>query len=119
MITVVVVRGNSGEFVSASASGHAQMGKKGTDIVCASVTILLRTTLTVLSGSEDSSGSTGLIVNATTAGRGSLAFRVTAFLEEDIPFLKYAADFLLVGLNSLEGEYPEALVIKVLHNDLC
>lgn len=106
MITVGLVRGARGNFVSATASGHAGMGKRGTDIVCASVTILLRTTLAVLSGS-------GVATEAATEGRGSLQYRVTAFRETDIPFLQFASGFLQEGLTSLAEEYPEALEVKI------
>jgi uncharacterized protein YsxB (DUF464 family) len=87
------------------------MGVPGTDIVCAAVTILLRTTLTVLNGAVSSGN--GIAICSETAGRGSLAFRVTAFSETDIPFLKYAAVFLREGLGSLAREYPEAVAMNV------
>ena len=48
MITVIVGLGPGGNLVSADASGHALKGLPGTDIVCAAVTVLLRTTMAVL-----------------------------------------------------------------------
>ena len=106
MISVVVVRGRCGNLVSAEASGHAGKGTRGTDIVCAAVTVLLRTTISVLSAS-------GLVLEAGTAGRGSLAFRVTAFAEGDVSLLVYAADFLVEGVGSLARESPEAVEMRV------
>lgn len=53
------------------------------------------------------------VLEATTAGRGSLAFRVTAFREEALPILGFASVFLLEGLGSLAGEYPEAVEMRV------
>ncbi len=114
MITVVVTRGSRGNLVSASASGHAGMGKRGTDIVCSAATILLRTTMTVLAGKAGKNSGSTPVTEVKTAGRGELAFRVTVFAEADIPLLQYAADFLLEGLSSLAGEYPEALGLKEL-----
>jgi uncharacterized protein YsxB (DUF464 family) len=105
VITVVVGLDSSENLVFAEASGHAGMGERGTDIVCGAVTILLRTTMTALAGS-------GPAIEATTAGRGSLSFRVTAFSEKDKPFLRYAARFLREGLGSLEREYPEAVALS-------
>lgn len=98
----------AGNLVSAEASGHAGRGKPGTDIVCAAVTALLRTTLAVLSGGEG-----GPAVQAETAGRGSLAFRVTAFAEADMPLLRYAASFLREGIGQVAREYPEAVGMRV------
>lgn len=106
MITVVVALGLRGNLVSATALGHAGKGKPGEDIVCASVTVLLRTTMAVLAGN-------GLDVRSETAGRGSLAFRVTVLEEADFSLLAYAAAFLTEGLGSLVREYPEAVVMRV------
>jgi uncharacterized protein YsxB (DUF464 family) len=117
VITVVVTVGGRGNLVSAAASGHAGKGCRGEDIVCAAVTILLRTTMAVLAGSGESDDSVGtgseLVIEAETAGRGSLAFRVTAYTEGNLPFLIYAAAFLREGLRSLEREYPEAVAMRV------
>lgn len=112
MITVTVELGSRGNLVAASATGHAGKGSPGSDIVCAAVTILLRTTMTVLHGAA--SPGNGIEICSETAGRGSLAFRVTAFGETDVPFLEYAAVFLREGLGSLAGEYPEAVAVNVL-----
>jgi len=111
VITVFVSEGPDGRLVSASASGHAGKGKRGEDLVCAAVTILLRTTLDALTA-NGGKGS-GLAVVAETSGRGSLAFRVTDFGEKDIFFLRYAAVFLREGLSSLCREYPDAVEMRV------
>ena len=128
MITVEVVLGQRGNLLSAAASGHAGKGLPGADIVCAAVTVLLRTTLAVLAGRERERGveatvstperQSFLAVKAETAGRGQLAFRVTAFSETDIPFLEYAAVFLQEGLGSLAREYPDAVAMRVTRKDL-
>lgn len=112
MISVVVERGIGGNFVSVSASGHAGKGNRGTDIVCAAVTVLLRTTITVLSDYSGTIPENGLKLDVRTTGRGYLAFCVTAFSENEMPLLRYAYDFLLAGLNSLSEEFPEAVEIK-------
>jgi uncharacterized protein len=111
VITVALVLGKSGNLVSADASGHAGAGKRGTDIVCAAVTVLLRTALTVLGSRSKPQGS--LSVEAKTAGRGSLAFCVTAFTEADIPLLAFAGMFLVEGLGSLATEYPDNIQMRV------
>ncbi len=107
MIAVCLALGERGNLVSAEASGHAGFGTRGTDIVCAAVTVLLRTTVTVLSGH-------GLDVKAETAGRGSLSFRVTAFSGADVPLLVYAGNFLEEGLGSLSREFPGSVEMRIL-----
>lgn len=116
MISVVVERGLGGNLVSASASGHAGKGERGTDIVCAAVTVLFRTTITVLSSNSGTNPENGMKLDVRTTGRGHLAFRVTVFSENEMPLLRYAYDFLLVGINSLSEEFPEAVEIKVNQN---
>ncbi len=122
MITVVVGLDPSGNLVFAEASGHAGTGKRGADLVCAAATAILRTTMEALAAGpygasgDDSPGvsrNEGPAIEATTAGRGSLSFRVTAFSGKDEPFLRYAACFLREGIASLEREYPEAVTLRI------
>mgnify|MGYP001770167089 CR=1 FL=1 len=107
MIAVRLAIGARGDLVSAEAAGHAGRGPAGADIVCAAATVLLRTTLAFLSKEA------GVAVEANTAGRGTLSFRVTAFQEAALPLLRYAGGFLLEGLGSLEREYPGAVDVQV------
>jgi uncharacterized protein len=93
-------------IVFANASGHAGKGKRGDDIVCAAVTVLLRTTMTVLSGQGKSP-----VLEAVATERGMLAFRVSAFSEADVPLLRYATVFLREGITSLAREYPDAVSV--------
>jgi uncharacterized protein YsxB (DUF464 family) len=122
VITVVVGLDPSGNLVFAEASGHAGTGKRGADIVCAAATAILRTTMEALAAgpsgasgisSPQDSKSEGPAIEATTAGRGDLSFRVTAFSGKDEPFLRYAACFLREGMASLEREYPEAVTLRI------
>jgi uncharacterized protein len=102
MTKIQLVRGVHGEIRSCRAEGHAEYSAKGTDIVCAAVTILLRTAMQVLSATD------GVAVTSDTSLRGSVFFSVRA----DSPGLEISArlicagDFLEAGLCSLSGEYP-------------
>jgi len=111
VIQALVVLGSSGALVSACADGHASCGVVGTDIVCAAVTILFRTTLDVLSAKAESGGVLKLDVQS--AKRGSLQFSITAFPSSDLVVLQYAADFLVMGLQSLSKEYPQSVRLRV------
>lgn len=102
-----MVRAADGSLVSVEAHGHAGAGKPGFDIVCSAVTALIRTTLEVVA--EE-----GLIRSADSAGRGSLAFSVSAPEGESFPLLGYAARFLEKGIRSLSREYPESVRLNVL-----
>ncbi len=117
MIEALLVVGPGGKLVSASAEGHAGRGARGTDIVCAAVTALLRTTLAVLSGKTEQTAGMPLKIDVQTAGRGSLAFRVTAFSDRDEELLKYAGAFLKEGLQALAQEYPDSVHMRVQYTD--
>lgn len=101
MTTVTLVCGKDGAFRSCEAAGHAGFAAKGSDIVCAAVTILLRTAADVLLGMD------GVTVRADTAGRGELAFAVVRAAAEKTERLVCTADFLERGLRSLQSEYPQ------------
>ncbi|MDE6350386.1 MAG: ribosomal-processing cysteine protease Prp [Treponemataceae bacterium] len=101
MTTVTLVCGKDGAFRSCEAAGHAGFAAKGSDIVCAAGTILLRTAVDVLSGMD------GVVVRADTTVRGELAFAVVRAAAEKTERLVCTADFLERGLRSLQSEYPQ------------
>ncbi|MDE6736147.1 MAG: ribosomal-processing cysteine protease Prp [Treponemataceae bacterium] len=98
---MTLVCSKDGAFRSCEATGHAGFAAKGSDIVCAAVTILLRTAADVLSGLD------GVVVRANMAGRGELAFTVVRAAAEKTERLVCTADFLERGLRSLQSEYPQ------------
>lgn len=102
MTDVTLFYGNDGLFSGLTASGHAGFAVKGNDIVCAAVTVLLRTAMQLLSESEC------VKLTADTAKRGELQFSIiregtTPETESRIACIR---DFLKSGLESLVREYP-------------
>ncbi|MBO4404978.1 MAG: ribosomal-processing cysteine protease Prp [Treponema sp.] len=96
-----------GEVRSVTASGHAAWSVKGSDIVCAGVSALLGTALSLLENTE------GIKVTADTSLRGSLEFSLEVVLKEDgekrkllSERLKCTADFIRHGITSIAREYP-------------
>ena len=93
-----------------SSSGHAFFARKGSDIVCAAVTTLLRTTLEVLESVED------IKVTADLASRGKLVFNVGHNDLVSIDSLNkviFAGDFLEIGMQRLAKEYPKNVTVRV------
>jgi len=93
-----------------SATGHAGFAKKGKDIVCASVTILLRTSIETFAKNDL------LELQTKSFGRGDLFFCVwtkDASKEAQI-ILKYMADFLQNGFQRLCTEYPKCVSLDIL-----
>ena len=100
MVEIEAVLDDDGTLASCRASGHAGSGRSGNDVVCAAVSVLMRTAVRVLSGRE------GVTVACEAPEPGFL------FLEADCDaggrgFLHVVGMFLLEGLASVAEEYPE------------
>lgn len=116
MIEIVLSRTQSGNLFSCTAEGHAYFAQKGQDIVCAAVTVLLRTTLATLEANAD------IIVKTDAPTRGMLAFSALEKCSDGsaseknaarLSMLAYAGDFLQEGLSALQSEYPEQVSLKI------
>lgn len=103
MTSVLIERSENGRLVSCRAEGHAGYAERGSDIVCSAVTVLIRTTLQVLSGLP------GVKLETDASERGKISFKVLGFTSDCEAELKYAGDFLMVGLYSISKEYPDNL----------
>jgi len=100
LIEIEAVLDNDGVLRACKASGHAGAGKAGTDIVCAAVSVLIRTAFSVLSDRK------GLTVRGGAPEKGQ--FWLEADYEaEGKDFLFAVGEFLVNGLSSVAGEYPE------------
>jgi len=100
MVEIEAVLDGDGTLASCRASGHAGSGRPGSDIVCAAVSVLMRTAVRVLSGRE------GVTV-ACDAPEPGFLFLEAAGDAEGRGFLRAAGIFLLEGLSSVAEEYPE------------
>ncbi|MGI5070067.1 ribosomal-processing cysteine protease Prp [Treponema pectinovorum] len=103
MTSITLLTGKNGVLRQCKVNGHACFSKKGSDIVCASVTFLVRTALQLLSQTE------GVCLDVDTSSRGNLAFCVEerGNNPEVETCLKYTAKILKVGFVSLSEEYPK------------
>ena len=100
MIDIEAVLDEKGILRSCKASGHAGAGKTGADVVCAAVSVLMRTAVSVLSGRE------GITVRYEAPEPG-LLFLEAGYTAEGKDFLFAAGVFLIEGLASVAGEYPK------------
>lgn len=100
-----------------AGSGHADFGdndgkpKKGGNIVCAAVTILLKTAVLSLSSAQKESSSLKAEIRADNPGY--LSAKITAFSGDDKPRLQYLLEFLTIGLMAIEAEYPDCLDLQI------
>jgi uncharacterized protein YsxB (DUF464 family) len=96
----------AGLLRSCRIHGHAGAGPRGGDIVCAAVSVLARTALRVLSRRE------GITVRGEAPERGLISMEID-YAADGKEFLSAAGAFLLEGLESVAGEYPDYCVMRV------
>jgi len=106
MIMVDVAVDDRGRLKSCRVEGHAGAGPQGGDIVCAAVSILVRTAIRTLSGAE------GVTVRGGAPDRGSLWLETDCAAEGDA-FLAAAGTFLLEGLRSVSDDYPDHCTVRI------
>jgi uncharacterized protein YsxB (DUF464 family) len=100
LIEIEAVLDESGVLRSCKASGHARAGRKGTDIVCAAVSVLMRTAVRALSSRK------GIMIRYDAPEEGFL-FLEANYTAEGKEFLYSAGVFLTEGLASVAEEYPQ------------
>jgi uncharacterized protein YsxB (DUF464 family) len=100
LIEVEAVLDENGVLRSCKACGHAGAGKTGADIVCAAVSVLMRTAVRVLSTRE------GITIRYDAPEPGFL-FLEADYTADGKDFLSAAGVFLIEGIASVAGEYPD------------
>ncbi|MDR2631438.1 MAG: ribosomal-processing cysteine protease Prp [Spirochaetaceae bacterium] len=108
MINIDVVLDDEGLLKSCKVAGHAGAGPKGSDIVCAAVSILTKTALKTLTGRE------GIIVRvpAGPPERGNFGME-TDYTGWGRDFLAAVGAFLLEGLVSVSTAYPDCCTMYI------
>ncbi|MCL2720642.1 MAG: ribosomal-processing cysteine protease Prp [Treponema sp.] len=99
MIEIEAVLENDRTLKSCKAVGHSGAGKSGSDIVCAAVTVLLRTAFNTLSNRK------GIIVQGEAPEKGQLWLEVECETEGK-EYLFAVGEFLINGLSSVAKEFP-------------
>ncbi len=92
---------------SFSASGHAGAGPKGQDLVCASVTVLLRTAARLLSAQPD------LRVSGQAPAEGVMRLALEPPPEARREWVRGVTATLVAGLTDLDREFPGLLKLEV------
>ncbi len=106
MTEVTLVQSKAGVFEAFYAEGHAGFAAIGSDIVCAAVTVLLRTALQLLSDTD------GVSIQADVAETGKLSVLVTHAEPSMEQRLVCIADFVRTGISALESEYPQHVALR-------
>lgn len=90
---------------SCRAVGHAGYGTVGTDIVCAAVSILMRTAVSILSDKVE--------IKSEVPGKGNFYFEIIDYGHNKTEFLRTTGIFLLEGIRSLVEEYPQNVNLTI------
>jgi len=106
LIEIEAVLDKDGTLRACKALGHSGAAKAGNDIVCAAVSVLMRTALSVLSGRS------GITVRGGAPEKGHL------WLEADYDaagkdFLSAVGVFLIDGLKSVAQEFPKNCKLSI------
>jgi uncharacterized protein YsxB (DUF464 family) len=109
LIEIEALLDNDGVLRACRASGHAKAGKAGTDIVCAAVTVLLRTAFSTLSNRN------GIAIRVGAPEEGELWLE-TEYDVAGKDFLFATGEFLVNGLKSVEQEYPQNCKLTIRRN---
>ena len=110
MIRVYVDLDEAGLLKSCQVSGHAGAGKRGSDIVCAAVSVLTRTAIRVLSGRKD------ITVRGSIPEQGNFSMEAE-YAAEGREFLAAAGTFLIEGLLSVSTEFPENCRVNIVRRN--
>ena len=100
LVEVNLVLDGAGMLRACRVEGHAGAGTNGNDIVCAAVSVLTRTMIRVLNGKK------GIMIRGDVSKKGSYRIE-TEYTPEGRDFLAGAGAFLVEGLTSVSGEYPD------------
>ena len=106
LIEIEALVEDDGTLRACRASGHSGAGKAGSDIVCAAVSVLMRTALGVLSGKK------GITVQGGAPEKGQMWLEA-AYNAEGKDFLFASGVFLIEGLKSVAQEYPKNCKITI------
>lgn len=109
MTLVTLVKAKNGNYLECKAAGHAGFAKSGKDIVCSSITILMRTAIQVLSETS------GINFKTDTSTRGLITFVAETTKSESIIQERICTigDFLQKGFESLSEEFPKNVTFEL------
>ena len=108
MIRLTVFTDGHGVLTGAEVAGHALGLQKGGNIVCAAVTVLVRTAARLLEAEE------GVGITGGPGPRGEFAFEIEGVERSKIEFVKTTGSYLMQGIRDLQKEFPDDCTLKVM-----
>jgi len=106
MIEIEAVLETDGTLRACKVQGHSGAGKSGTDIVCAAVSVLMRTAFSVLSERK------GITLEGGAPEKGQMWLEA-GYETEGKDFLHTVGVFLIEGLSSVAREFPKNCKLNI------
>jgi len=106
VIVVAVVYGRDTLLRRVTVSGHASGLQKGGNIVCAEVTVLIRTAARLLEGLP------GVDLAGGPGKRGEFEIRIDGVDKRKLEYVKAVGDYLIQGIKDLQEEFPGDCLIE-------
>jgi len=106
-VAILISLDQNGVLRSIQADGHAGTTAAGANIVCAAITILLRSVF------ESWARYPGITLEGRAPAAGSLGFSLKSFDPAQACALRAVTEVLLTGLGSLQREYPSVLTLHI------
>ena len=108
LILVTVATDGCGLMRSVSVTGHALGLRKDGNIVCAAVTILIRTAARLLEAEP------GVRVTGGPGARGEFKLLIESVDEGKFELVKNVGDYFLRGVRDLQAEFPDDCAVQVM-----
>jgi len=106
MIQIDMLVDGAGLIRSCAVQGHAGSGKRGSDVVCAAVSVLTRAFARSLAERQ------GVSIRGSMSEQGNFQVEVE-YTAEGKDFLAGAGSFLIEGLHSVSTEFPDYCTITM------
>ena len=106
MTTITVLDDSSGQHTGIKIEGHAGAGVKGTDIVCAGISMLAITTVNAIETYAAEKGSYEEIADPEGA-------EISLLLKKPNHDTQLLIDSMLLGVKWMAEEYPEQVRLNV------
>ncbi len=100
MINISISCNEYGCISEITASGHSGQKIRGFDVVCAAVSVLLRT------AGELVSREPGVEFTADAGEPGNMFLRIESCRAEKFEWLRGVSEFLITGIEGIQKEFP-------------
>lgn len=89
-------------------TGHAVGIQKGGNVVCAAVTVLVRTAARLLESLQ------GVVVSGGPRKRGEFSLEIESIDQGVVDSVRTTGDYLLQGIRDLQSEFPNDCTLTVM-----